>query len=141
MHFKHPGSLLWSMWTFIFLSCVLFAGCSRNTTPSKTDSVDFTVVSGTDIPEELKTLINERKQNAFELTYSDGAYLYIIKGYGKQASGGYSIVVNNFYQSEDSLVFETELIGPKKDTQVSSACSYPYIVIKTQYRENPVVFP
>jgi len=63
-----------------------------------------------------------------------------VKGYGKQPTGGYSITVNDFYQSNDDLVFDTELFGPKKDDTFSTLPSYPYIIIKTEFRENPVVF-
>lgn len=125
----------------IFLCCyLLLTGCSQSEAPEKTKDLDFTVVSGTDIPEELQNLIQERQENSFELTFSDNSCLYIIKGYGKQTSGGYSITVNDFYQSDDQLVFDTDLFGPKKDEKVSESPSYPYIVIKTEYRENPVVF-
>lgn len=125
----------------VFLCCnLLLTGCNYNEAPEKTNDLEFTVVSGTDIPTELQDLIAERQENSFELTFSDNSCLYVIKGYGKQASGGYSIVVHDFYQSGDQLVFDTELFGPKKDEPVSDSPSYPYIVIKTEYRENPVVF-
>ena len=122
---------------FLFLA----AGCSRNDTPSKAEDVDFTVVSGTDIPGDLKELIQTRQKEPFELTYTDGSCLYVVKGYGKQKSSGFHIVVNDFYLSEDCLVFDAELFGPKPDEEVSSKTSYPYIVIKTEYREEPVIFP
>lgn len=124
----------------ILSCCLTITGCEKKDTPKKTNSLDFTVVSGSDIPEELQSLIEERQKNAFELTFSDNSCLYVIKGYGQQSSGGYSIKINDFYQSDDCLVFDTELFGPKKDDNVSDAISYPYIVIKTEYRENPVVF-
>lgn len=126
--------------SFLILFFLPLSGCSKNEDPQKTSALDFTVVSGSDIPEELQTLIKERQENAFELTFSDTSCLYIIKGYGKQSSGGYSIVVNDFYQSNDDLIFDTELFGPKKDETFSTLPSYPYIVIKTEFRENPVVF-
>lgn len=138
-YFDHPVHHRLSMVLSLCL-CLLFTGCSKNDAPKKANALEYTVVAGTDIPEELHELIKERQENAFELTFSDNACLYIIKGYGKQSSGGYSIVVHDFYQSDDCLVFDTELFGPKKDEPVSGTPSYPYIVIKTEYRENPVVF-
>ena len=125
---------------FFLCLCIILAGCSKSEAPEKTNTVEFTVVSGTDIPKELQELIKERQKNSFELTFSDNGCLYVIKGYGKQSSGGYSIVIHDFYQSGDCLYSDTELYGPKKDEPVSGAPSYPYIVIKTEYRENPVVF-
>lgn len=123
----------------LFLTTAL-SGCSHKNAPEKTDSLDFTVVAGTDIPEELQTLIQERQEDSFELTYSDNSFLYIVKGFGKQASGGYNVIVNDFYQSQDCLVFDAELFGPKDGESVSGKPSYPYIVIKTEYREESVVF-
>lgn len=117
------------------------AGCSRNDTPEKAEDLDFTVVSGTDVPGDLKELIQNRKKEPFELTYTDGSCLYVVKGYGKQQGGGFNIIVNDFYLSEDCLVFDAELFGPKPDEEVSGKASYPYIVIKTEYREEPVIFP
>lgn len=124
----------------LFCFCILLSGCNKNASPKKTNPLEYTVTSGSDIPDDLQKLINERQKNAFELTFSDNSYLYIVKGYGRQESGGYSIVIHDFYQADTELVFDTELFGPKKDEPVSGSPSYPYIVIKTEYRENPVIF-
>lgn len=133
---------LYKLTPFLFALCMgLFTGCSRSEMPDKAEELDFTIVSGTDIPGDLKELIQDRRKDPFELTYTDGSYLYIVKGYGKQSSGGYSIVVNDFYLSQDCLVFDAELFGPKAEEEVSKKASYPYIVIKTEYREDPVIFP
>lgn len=125
----------------LVLPALLLTGCSHQKAPEKTDALDYTVVSGTDIPDDLQDLIDERKEEPFDLTYTDGSCLYIAKGYGKQDGGGFKIVVNDFYRSTDSLVFDAELFGPKAGDAVSGTPSYPYIVIKTEYREEPVVFP
>ena len=118
----------------------MLAGCSKDDAPKKVQELDYTVVSGTDIPEELNALIKERQNKDFQLTFSDNSCLYVIKGYGKQKSGGYSIVINDFYLSDDCMVFDTELFGPKSDETVSDKPTYPYSVFKTAYREQPVNF-
>ena len=124
-----------------FLFCIFsFIGCNKKESPEKTDALDFTIVAGTDIPGDLQELIQNRQEEPFELTYTDNTYLYVVKGYGKQDNTGYNIVVNDFYQSKDCLVFDSELFGPKSNEEVSGQPSYPYIVIKTEYREEPVVF-
>lgn len=124
----------------VTLSIVWLSGCSHKDAPEKTDAIDFTVVAGTDIPDDLKELIQQRQKEAFELTYADESCLYVVKGFGKQPSGGFNIVVNDFYLSTDCLVFDAELFGPKEGEEVSGKPSYPYIVVKTEYREEPVVF-
>lgn len=106
----------------------------------KTSSVDFTIVTDGDIPKDLKKLIKERRKNPFELSYSDGSYLYAVKGYGRQETQDYSIKVNDFYISDGSLIFDTELSGPEQNGDVSQKPSYPYIVVKTEYIENSIIF-
>lgn len=125
--------------SIIIIPLFLMAGCEKKE-EKKTSPVDFTVVTDGDIPKELKKLIKERRKNPFELSYSDGSYLYVIKGYGKQETQDYSIKVNDFYMSDDSLVFDTELSGPEKNENVSKKPSYPYIVVKTKYLENSIIF-
>lgn len=132
-----PAGILISL---IICFSVCLAGCEKETRPAKIGKLEYTVVAGSDIPQELKKLIEERKKKSFELTFSENSCLYVVKGYGKQKSGGYSIKINEFYQAKDTLVLDTELYGPKKDQKVSEQASYPYIVIKTEYREEPVTF-
>ena len=129
-----------TMISLILCLILCLAGCEKESRPAKIGKMEYTLTAGSDIPQELKKLINDRKKKAFELTYSENSCLYIVKGYGKQKSGGYSIKINEFYQAKDTLVLDTELFGPKKDQKVSDQPSYPYIVIKTEYREEPVTF-
>ena len=124
----------------LFLLVPLLSGCQKNQLPEKTKDLDFTVVAGTDIPAELQELIDDRCNDAFELTYSDGSCLYIVKGYGAQQTDGYNIAVTDFYEAKDGLVFATELSGPKKNQDVSQTETYPYIVIKTEFRDANVIF-
>ena len=60
----------------------------------KLRDLDFTVLSEEKIPEELMTIIEEKKKEPFQITYTDKEYLYICSGYGEQATGGESIAGN-----------------------------------------------
>ena len=121
----------------------LFTACAKEKNPmEKVKDLDFTVLAEDNIPQELKTVIEEKKANAFKVTYQDNCFLYICIGYGEQVSGGYSITVNDLYLTENAIYADTTLLGPdpgdgtvKKDTQ-----SYPYVVIKTEFIDKPVVF-
>ncbi|MDY3232796.1 MAG: protease complex subunit PrcB family protein [Clostridiaceae bacterium] len=116
-------------------------GCSASKeSKDKVRDLDFTVAGNMDIPEELKKLIAEKQQQPFKLTYSDDQNLFIAVGYGVQPTGGYSISVNDLYLTENSVVINTELKGPEKGENAGKEQSFPYIVIKTEYLENPVVF-
>lgn len=75
-----------------------------------------------------------------KLTYSNSEYLYIVAGYGEQRSGGYSITVDELYLTENSIYIKTTLIGPGADEKVTQAATWPYVVVKTELREEPVVF-
>ncbi len=133
-----PSALLSALLLFLLLP--MLAGCDKNRLPEKTKDLDFTVVAGTDIPAELQELIDDRCNDAFELTYSDGSCLYIVKGYGARQTDGYNIAVTDFYEAKDGLVFATELTGPKKDADISETETCPYIVIKTEFRDATVIF-
>lgn len=122
----------------------LLAGCAKEKDPmEKIKDLEFTVLAEDNIPEELKTIIDEKKENAFKVTYQDNGFLYICIGYGEQVSGGYSITVNALYLTENAIYADTTLLGPDPADAASAkknAPSYPYIVIKTEFVDKPVVF-
>lgn len=129
------GLLCW-----VFLVRML-TGCSvEKEEQDKVRDLEFTVVGEADLPEELKNLITEKKAAPFKLTYSNDQGLYIVVGYGEQATGGYSIEVGDLYLTENAIVIDTELKGPEKGEQTGVEKSYPYIVVKTEYLEEPVIF-
>ena len=106
----------------------------------KVRDLEFTVVGEADLPEELKNVIGEKKTAPFKLTYTDDQNLYIVVGYGEQESGGYSIAVKELYLTENAIVADTELIGPQSGEETGVEKSYPYVVVKTEYLEHPVIF-
>lgn len=100
----------------------------------KLRDLDFTVLSEEKIPEELKTVIAEKGNEPFQLTYSDNQNLYISIGYGQQKTGGYSIAVDELYLTDDAIHVSTSLLGPDITGQKEGAGkpTTPYIVIKTE---------
>lgn len=127
--------------TLLLLFSILLCGCSLGTGENtRLRDLEFTVVSEERLPEELKTLIAERKNAEFKVTYNDNEFLYICIGYGEQQTGGYSIAVNDLYLTDNSICVGTSLLGPGPEDTTGAAPSYPYIVIKTEYLDKPVVF-
>jgi hypothetical protein len=119
----------------------ILTGCSVDKTEQeKVRDLDFQVVAEADLPEELRNLTEEKKTAPFKLTYSNDQGLYIAVGYGEQATGGYSICVNELYLTENAIVIDTELKGPEKGEPTGTQKSYPYIVVLTEQLENPVIF-
>ncbi|MDE6622662.1 MAG: protease complex subunit PrcB family protein [Lachnospiraceae bacterium] len=108
-------------------------GCTAEETPEdKIKDIDFTVVGEDQQPDSLKDIIAEKYADPFQISYTLGEELYIAIGYGEQPSGGYSISVNAFYETADTLVIDTTLIGPGKAENVTSTPTRPYIVVKTE---------
>ena len=99
----------------------------------------YTVLDDSQIPEELKELIEEKKESEFQIANQRGNELFLAKGYGRQMSGGYSIQAESLQASSNAIFFETKLIGPTEKVQGGEP-SYPYIVIETEYRDCPVQF-
>ena len=125
----------------LFMSVMLLSGCSMQSDDNKKlEDVEFTVLSEDEIPDELKTQIEEKKQEEFKLTYSDDTNLYIARGYGKQERGGYSISVDELYFTENAVFMKTSLIGPSASEQVENSESFPYVVVKMELTDKNVVF-
>lgn len=128
----------------IFLSVfvvVLMTGCgSTSEDPKKVKDLDFTVVQESELPEQLKLLIGEKKCNPFKLTYAGADALYIVQGYGAQPTGGYSVTVKELWLADNAIYFCSELLGPKEGENVSQNMSYPYVAVKTEMLDLPVVF-
>lgn len=119
----------------------MLSGCSMGKdNGDKVRDLEITVTGETELPEELRNIIAEKMTQPFKLTYSDNENLYIVVGYGPQETGGYSISVKDLYLTENSIVIDTELMGPEKGEAAAPETSYPYIAVKTEYLENPVVF-
>mgnify|MGYP003300958324 CR=1 FL=1 len=74
-----------------------------------------------------------------KLTYVDGKDRYLIIGYGKQNTGGYSISIKDLYATENAIYVDTCLMGPKEQN-TKNAPSYPVIVLQISEMGLPVVF-
>ena len=88
---------VWKISICMMLTVLLCACTGNDMMEKKVRDLDFTVVSAEDISEELKSHIDERKEETFTLIYRDGENMYLIVGYGSQEGGGYSIRVNDLY--------------------------------------------
>ncbi len=126
--------------TIVLISAALTGCKSMNTDVKKIKDLDFTVVEDADIPGELKEFIDEKKEVPFKMTYTNKDSLYIVRGYGEQRTGGYSITVDQLYLTKNAIYIATNLVGPSKDAQVTQSLTYPYVVVKLERRDENVVF-
>ena len=120
----------------LFLGMVVLAGCSvRRIETEKTGDLAYELVEEQDIPEEMRGPIEERQKEPF----ADKGRLYIARGYGEQKTGGYTIQVEDFYESENAIVLKTTFLGPEPGENMEKELTYPYIVLQTEYRDKDVV--
>ena len=134
------GSL--RLWMFLFLLPALLLGaCTLDKTDDeKVRDLEFTVIGEKDAPQELQEILAEKKTQPFKMTYSDDSSLYIVVGYGPQSTGGNSITVEELYLTENTIYIDTELKGPARGETAAPETSYPLVIVKTEYLEEPVVF-
>lgn len=125
--------------------CVLLgftsAGCSLlGQDAGERIAVEFTVVPADEVPGELQEILENHKTEEIKMTWEGDNGLYIIRGYGKQPTGGYSITADAVELGEDGLHVTTTLIGPSQEQQPAQELSYPYIVLKVEDTEQEVIF-
>ena len=113
-----------------------FTGCQEK----RGEDLEFTVSGEADIPAALKELIDKKREKAFKLTYADGQEMYIVIGEGPQKGGGYSVAVKALYETDNSIVIRTELQGPEAGEAKGTEESFPVLIVRTEFRDKPVVF-
>lgn len=134
MHWMKKGKKWLTLTMLVAFLTLGTLGCSteEEIQEDKIKDIDFTVVGEDQQPDSLKDIIAEKYADPFQISYTLGEELYIAIGYGEQPSGGYSISVNAFYETKDTLVIDTTLIGPGKAENVTKTPTRPYIVVKTE---------
>lgn len=131
-----------------FLCCLLMvlavlgcAGCSMTKGEmGERISVEFTVLAEDEVPGELREIIESHKTEEIKMTFEGEDGLYIIRGYGEQPTGGYSISADMVELAADGLHVTTTLIGPGQGDNPTKEPSYPWIVLKVEETGQEVIF-
>ena len=130
-----------SVFFLLALLAMLFAGCGEKVSkPEKIKDIEYTEQEESQVPEELLAKMKEKQKEPFQMTYETEGYMYIAKGFGTQATSGYSIRVLELYEAVEGIVFSAELLGPAKDEPVLQVETYPSIVIKIPDLDMDVLF-
>lgn len=120
---------------------VLYTGCCvRENQREKGKEAKFTIVKEESIPKELKTEIKKQRENPFRLTYEDKGTLYIARGYGEKTTTGYNVKIKKCRETENTIYFHTNLIGPSKQEKIVKKANNPYIVISLPVSDKTVIF-
>ena len=149
---------VWNKTVVLALMCVCLTGCSNpleslrldrrdDTTGTTTESsqeeqvnLDFTVCEVDRLPDELLDIIEEKKAEPFKLTFTTREYMYIVVGYGAQQRGGCSVTVNALYRTDEAVYIDTNLIGVEGETIRIDGMTYPYVAVKCENQNLPVVY-
>lgn len=132
--------LLFTIFVLAALISIL-SGCGKEATQvEKLKDLEFKILSEEETPTEVLTMIEEKKETPFKFTFSQEENLYICVGYGKQESGGYSILVHELFLAANAIYVDTGLMGPSGEDIKKGGHSYPYIIICTENLDKTVVF-
>ncbi len=126
--------------TFTMMTGMFLTGCDKKEEGKRVRDIEFTVCDDSKVPKAFLQEIGKKKEQEFISTYKDGEYMYVARGYGKQSTGGYSINVADFFESENKIIFKTNLVGPGQKDLVLREATYPYIVVKMEYSQKDVVW-
>lgn len=133
-------SLRTGMLLAVMAAFFLLGGCKSKEEALLLRELEYTVLAKENIPEPLLEELEARKKEEFRITYEDGEYLYLCVGYGQQDCGGYSIQVKQMSLYEGYILLDTTLLGPESEDVAQQVSSYPYLVLRTELLEDPVVF-
>ena len=137
--YKTAVILLFISVTAVFL--VFMNGCGiEEIDKEKIRDLEYEIVPEEEIPEEVFEKIAGLYENFSRSAYLCSDMLYIVVCYGAQPAEGYSIEVNNLYESSNAIIVETTLKGPSGFEKAAENISYPYIVLKVEKSEKIVVF-
>lgn len=125
----------------VCLFCMGVMACATKQDPmKKIKDLEFSVIAEDKLPEELLASIEQKKAQPFKMTFQDQGFLYICVGYGEQNTAGYSITINELYETDNAVYIDTNLIGPGPEEKGQDTQTYPYVVVKTENIDKPVVF-
>lgn len=111
--------------------CLSATGCVKNLNLSgKKEPVEYVICKETSLPEQLKTLLKEKKKKPVTFTYRNSMYIYLVVCYGKKDFSGYSVRIEECWRSGETLFLRTQLMGPDAGEDSMETETYPYIVVR-----------
>lgn len=102
--------------------------------------VSYEMVLPENIPEEIMGELQGFGKDVCRCSYICSDSLYIVVYYGEQVTDGYSVEINQLYESSNAIFVETTLKGPASYKDVKEEESYPYVVLKLKHSDKKVVF-
>ena len=131
---------IWGLCAALLLTTGLW-GCSFSSfTDGEGRELDFTVVSRSELPEEVEAVLSQQLGTGFQTACQYEEYLYLICGYPAQKTSGYSVQVKKLTATDEAIYFQSELLGPSGEETVAEEETVTWLVVKTEYLDLPVIF-
>ena len=135
--------------SIVLLFCLIFmlSGCSNKKQEGARKEIDFTVCARENLPDELFAIIEEKKDKLCKFTYANGSFMYIVVCYGERERENLNVVVNDLFMTSNAIyvdtTLKTDISGSATPTDFVASgeySMYPYIVLKCEKYDVPVVF-
>lgn len=125
----------------LLLAAILLAVSCEKTSGEK-ESFPFAVCKETELPDELRELIEKKKAEPFRFTYENSACLYLAVGYGEQPKGEYVVAVKQMYETENGIYVDTTLVSLShvESFQTGDPSVFPYVVLRCEKTDKNVFF-
>ena len=127
---------VWVMILVGMLVCIKFEAIDKK----RVRDTPYEVVLEENIPGEIMGELQGFGKGVCRCSYICSDNLYIVVYYGEQATDGYTVEINELYESSNAIFVETTLKGPTSYKDVKEEESYPYVVLKLKLSDKKVVF-
>ncbi len=91
----------------VALACVS-SGCRKQEARERQE-LEFTVCAETELPDDLRQIVEEKKLHAFQMSYTTKDHLYIVVGYGEHDRTNLCVVVEELYKTDRAIYVKTNL--------------------------------
>ena len=113
-------------------------GCTNSKEEGKKKKIDYTVSDYEEVPKEVQKVIDKRKKEKVNLSFTDKENTYIVVCYGEKRYEGYSIKVDEVKEDNNRVYVSTTLNGPNIPKEKNQKKSFPYIIIKIEYTDKSI---
>lgn len=137
---------MWGRLTFLLvvaLELMIFCvGCARFEVSDSGESLLYDVCDETMLPDELVTIIDKKKENPFNLVYSNSTYTYIVIAAGMQERDDVGVTLEEMYKDDNAIYIKGVLrqVATPTDGVKGDNVSFPYMVVRIVKMDLPVVF-
>ena len=142
-HFDEHTRYQFTFLLVVALELMIFCvGCARFEVSDSGEPLLYDVCDETMLPDELVTIIDKKKENPFNLVYSNSTYTYIVIAAGMQERDDVGVTLEEMYKDDNAIYIKGVLrqVATPTDGVKGDNVSFPYMVVRIVKMDLPVVF-